>query len=197
LSRPPAALDLLTEQPGPRTHGHGVGPTTRPDAGWVLARPLRQPRPGTTTRPSQASAKGPSPLPMIRRRSSASSSFVLAAARLRALQDTSHTTTRTRQPRGRSRRTVRPARRHHASHRVKFLCPLDTSGPHGCRNPRSGLSQISWRTCRASPNGGQARGARRSAVLLSEHGLAWHLMPPGSQSCAWVGLGVSSLELRW
>ena len=59
--RPPAALDHLTEQPGPRTHGHGAGPITRPDAGWVLARPLRPPRPGTTTRPSQASTKGPFP----------------------------------------------------------------------------------------------------------------------------------------
>src|SRR5258706_4127531 len=28
---------------------------------------------------------------------------------------------------------VRPARRHHASHRAKFSRPLDTSGPHGCR----------------------------------------------------------------
>jgi hypothetical protein len=26
-----------------------------------------------------------------------------------------------------------PAQRHHASHRVKLLCPLDTSSPHGCR----------------------------------------------------------------
>jgi len=66
---------------------YGAGPETRPDAGWVLARPLRQPRPGTTTRPPQKPArKDPSPLPMIPRRPSASSSFVLAAARLRALQ---------------------------------------------------------------------------------------------------------------
>src|ERR1022692_3761126 len=29
---------------------------------------------------------------------------------------------------------VRPSpERHHASHRVKPLCPLDTDGPHGCR----------------------------------------------------------------
>src|SRR5262249_28678661 len=26
-----------------------------------------------------------------------------------------------------------PARPHHVSHRVKSPCPLDTSGPHGCR----------------------------------------------------------------
>jgi len=30
-----------------------------------------------------------------------------------------------------------PAQRHHASHRVKLLCPLDTSSPHGCRIQRA------------------------------------------------------------
>jgi transposase len=51
MSRPPARLDHLTEQPGPRTHGHGARRT--PDAGaeWVLARPLRQPSPGTSRDP--------------------------------------------------------------------------------------------------------------------------------------------------
>ena len=44
------ALDLLTEQPGPRTHGHGIR-RSPPDAEWVLARPLRPPRPGTHTTP--------------------------------------------------------------------------------------------------------------------------------------------------
>src|ERR1022692_2064588 len=33
---------------------------------------------------------------------------------------------------------VRPSpERHHASHRVKPLCPLDTDGPHGCRGARA------------------------------------------------------------
>ena len=92
---PPAELDHLTEQPGPRTHGHGAPPTRRRDAEWVLARPLRPPHPGTPTRPSKPARKDLSSLSMIWRRSSASSSFVLAAARLRALQqDPSHTATR-------------------------------------------------------------------------------------------------------
>jgi transposase len=94
MSRPPAALDHLTEQPGPRTHGHGALPAHRRGAGWVLARPLRQPHRGQHD-PSPPARKEPSPLPMISRRSSASSSFVLAAARLRALQqDPSHAATR-------------------------------------------------------------------------------------------------------
>src|SRR5258708_1035336 len=46
--------------PGPRTHGHGVRPTTRPDAGWVLARPLRPPTPGTARdSPQKPATKGP------------------------------------------------------------------------------------------------------------------------------------------
>ena len=51
---------------------------------------------------------------MIFRRLPASSSFVLAAARLRALQlDSARTTARPGQLRGRSNRTVSPARRQH------------------------------------------------------------------------------------
>ena len=42
--------------------------------------------PGNTHAPPQASTKGTFLAPMIRRRSAASSSFVLAATRLRALQ---------------------------------------------------------------------------------------------------------------
>jgi len=84
----------MNEQPGP---GHMVmAPRhSRGDAGWVLARPLRQPRPGTTTTPQQSQhERNLPPLPMIRRRLTASSSFVLAAARLRALQlDPSRTAT--------------------------------------------------------------------------------------------------------
>ncbi len=55
-------------------------------AGWVLARPLRQPRTGNTHDPDKPTADGSFPAPGISRRMPASSSFVLAAARLRALQ---------------------------------------------------------------------------------------------------------------
>src|SRR6185437_16907615 len=56
-------------------------------AGWVLVRPLRQPRTGNQhTTPDNPTATGPSSLLRISRRLPASSSFVLAAARLRALQ---------------------------------------------------------------------------------------------------------------
>src|SRR4029077_7311754 len=70
----------------------------------------------------------------IPRRWPASSSFVLAAARLRALQLDPW-------PRGEktpgsceegSRRTVSPSPAAH-SHRVRFVRPLDNGGPHGCR----------------------------------------------------------------
>ena len=69
--------------------------------------------PGTSTRPLiSQTATGPFLAPsMISRRLPASSSFVLAAARLRALQlDPCRPTRRPGQLRGRSRRTVRPAR---------------------------------------------------------------------------------------
>src|SRR6266516_6014318 len=72
-------------------------PACRRGAGWVLARPLRQPPPGTSTTPHKPARKGPSPPSRIVRHSSASSSFVLTATRLRALQlDSSHTAARTR-----------------------------------------------------------------------------------------------------
>ena len=127
-------------QPGPRTHGHGASPHAGPDAEWVLAIRLRPPRRETTTTPHKPARRAPS-LSMIVRRSSASSSFVLAATRLRALQlgPLPHGDV-TGQLRGRSRRTVRPARRHHASHRVRSAMPLDTNGPYGCRE--QGLSAV-------------------------------------------------------
>jgi Transposase IS116/IS110/IS902 family len=46
MSRHQAALDHMTEQPGPRTHGHGTRLPYRRAAGWVLVRPLRPPRTG-------------------------------------------------------------------------------------------------------------------------------------------------------
>jgi len=52
MSRPPAALDHLTEQPGPRTHGHGSRPHAG-GAGWVLARPLRHPGRGMHNDPQR------------------------------------------------------------------------------------------------------------------------------------------------
>ena len=60
MSRPPAGLDHLTEQPGPRTHGHGAPPC---NAGAVPNGCLRdhsaRRTPGTSTGPSQLSTKGP------------------------------------------------------------------------------------------------------------------------------------------
>jgi hypothetical protein len=73
-------------------------------------RPLRQPAPGTRTRPQTATPQyDPSSPSRISRRLPASSSFVLAAARLRALQlDPGHAAGRPGQLRGRSRRIARP-----------------------------------------------------------------------------------------
>ena len=74
---------------------------------------------------------------MIFRRLPASSSFVLAAARLRALQpDPGRATRRPGHLRGRSRRTVSPARTAGRSHRARSVRPLDSGGPYGCRMVR-------------------------------------------------------------
>ena len=75
------------------------------------------------------------PRPMIVRRSSASSSFVLAATRAAGAGPLPRGGVNRGQLRESSRRTVRaPSRRHHSSHRVKDPCPLDSGDPHGCRN---------------------------------------------------------------
>ena len=69
--------------------------------------------------------------PIINAREGSDGGHIGAAARLRALQlDPLPHGDVTRQLRGRSRRTVRPARRHHASHRARSAMPLDTSGRH-------------------------------------------------------------------
>ena len=83
----------------------------RRGAGWVLVRPLRPPAPGTSTRPLTIQPRPvPSSPSMIFRRSPASSSFVLAAARLRALQlDPWPRGSRTRQLRGRIQKNSQPS----------------------------------------------------------------------------------------
>ena len=91
--------------------------------------------PGTRTRPRISQPQtNPSPHSMIFRRLPASSSFVLAAARLRALQ---------RDPGPRGEKTRAAARKDPEeqsaqpdgarSHRARSVCPLDTGGPYGCR----------------------------------------------------------------
>ena len=102
----------------------------------MLVRSLRPPRTGNQhTTPDNPTATGPSSLLRISRRLPASSSFVLAAARLRALQLDPW-------PRGEktpgsceegSRRTVSPSPGGAHSHRVRFVRPLDNGGPYGCR----------------------------------------------------------------
>src|SRR5947199_10284552 len=87
------------------------------------------------TTPDNPTATGPpSSLLRIFRRLPASSSFVLAAARLRALQLDSW-------PRGgKDRAAARKDPEEQSaqpggarSHRVRFVCPLDSGGPYGCR----------------------------------------------------------------
>ena len=81
-------------------------------AGWVLARPLRPPRTGNQhTRPRiSQTANEPSPLSRIFRRLPASSSFVLAAARLRALQlDSCPRGEKDQQLRGRIQKNSQPS----------------------------------------------------------------------------------------
>jgi hypothetical protein len=49
MSRPAAALDHLTEQPGPRTHGHGVRPATQAGRRMGACETTPPATPGTTT----------------------------------------------------------------------------------------------------------------------------------------------------
>src|SRR5262249_16546312 len=84
-----AALDDLTEQPGPRITRSWRPPPGRCRMGARETTPTTTSHPGHTAKPPSPSANpagGSSSLPMIGRRLPASSSFVLAATRLRALQ---------------------------------------------------------------------------------------------------------------
>ena len=87
------ALDLLTEQPGPRTHGHGIRQIREMPDGCLPDHSASHA--GDKHDPLINQHEGPpSPPSTTVRRSSASSSFVLPAARLRALQlDPSRTAT--------------------------------------------------------------------------------------------------------
>ena len=131
-------------------------------AGWVLARPLRQPRRGQHHNPQRPSTKGPSPLLMIRRRSPASSSFVLAAARLRALQldpwppgEKTRAATR-KDP---EEQSAQPGGAR--SHRARFVCLLDTGGPYGCRDE---VRRITVCLERSRCKDGNVRAARQGIV---------------------------------
>src|SRR5439155_4070417 len=76
----------------------------------------------------------PSSLLRISRRLPASSSFVLAAVRLRALQrDSWPRGGKDRQLRGRIQKNSQPSPGGARSHRVRFVRPLDNGGPYGCR----------------------------------------------------------------
>ncbi len=123
----------MTERPGPRTHGHGASLQVRPDAEWVLARPLRQPRRGQPRPLKKPARKDPSSLSMIVRRSPASSSFVPAATRLRRSSLTPPA--RRREP-GSCEEDPKNSQASPATprkSRVNPPCPLDTNGPYGCR----------------------------------------------------------------
>ena len=116
-----------------------VPPATPRDAEWVLARPLRQPDArGTPATLHHSANANPSSPPMICRRSPASSSFVLAAARLRALQQDPlpHGDVNRAAARRLPNNSQAQPGHNDARHRVKPLRPLDNNGPHGCRRQR-------------------------------------------------------------
>ena len=103
-------------------------------------RPLRQPRTRGTSQRSSAPAnpEGSSSLPMIGRRLPASSSFVLAAARLRALQlDPGPRDGTNRRRQGKATTTVTLTRPPKLGHRARPPRPLDSNGPHGCDDARN------------------------------------------------------------
>ena len=122
-----------------------MAPASWRGAGWVLAETTppatRRGRRTTFIKPDR---KGLFPLPMIRRRSSASSSFVLAATRLRALSSLTPPhggVTRAAARKIPEKQSGPQPGRHHSSHRAKTPCPLDAGGPHGCRELR-GLGDL-------------------------------------------------------
>ena len=103
-------------------------------------RPLRQPRTRGTSQRSSAPAnpEGSSSLPMIGRRLPASSSFVLAAARLRALQlDPGPRDGTNRRRQGKATTTVTLTRPPKLGHRARPPRSLDSNGPHGCDDARN------------------------------------------------------------
>jgi hypothetical protein len=119
-------------------------------------RPLRQPAHPRGNHPADPSTtsqipEGSSSLPIIGRRLPASSSFVLAATRLRALQldpgPRDGTTGRDEE----SHNNTHPPARRPQSHRSpgQTTAPLDSKDPHGCVNARSdALLGTSWaRSC--------------------------------------------------
>src|SRR4029077_20788978 len=86
----------------------------------------------TRTRISQTANDPPRPS-MISRRLPASSSFVLAAARLRALQLDPFRTAADRAAARKDPEEQSAQPGGARSHRARFVRPLDTSGPYGCR----------------------------------------------------------------
>jgi hypothetical protein len=125
---------------------------SRPGAGCRMGAcettPPASTSPGEITQPTLPRhpqiPEGSSSLPIIGRRLPASSSFVLAATRLRALQlDPGLRDGTNRQRRGKATTTVTPARRPN-SHRPpgQTTAPLDSKGPHGCGNVGAAPARI-------------------------------------------------------
>jgi hypothetical protein len=105
---------------------------------------------------------------MIGRRLPASSSFVLAAQRLRALQlDPTCPAARQDSRRGKAHNNsqLKPSDKH-ASHRARFLRPLHKGGPHGCCTLGPAVRIMSV-TC-------GAKGTRTPDPLLAKPGQSVH-----------------------
>ena len=135
MSRPPAGLDHLTEQPGPRTHGHGARLLTGAAPDGCLRDHSACHTPGTAHDPSQArtgkdSSSPHDRLPLV--------GVQLVRPRRYAGCGRWTPPARRRKPGAAARKIPKnsqgPSRRHHSSHRVKDPCPLDSGDPHGCRN---------------------------------------------------------------
>ena len=115
-------------------------------AGWVLARPLRQPHAGDSTRPfTKPDRKGSflapdDPPPLVGVQLVRPRRYAAAGAPAGPLPHGGVTPGSCEED---PEEQSGPARRHHASHRAKTPCPLDASGPHGCR-PRRGSRR--WRS---------------------------------------------------
>jgi hypothetical protein len=139
VSRPPAALDHLTEQPGP---GHTVmaARQPRPAAEWVLVRPLRQPHnarepsdPTTDAESTRSSSTRHDQPPFVGVQLIRPARSFLAGCgrpnwtpptRLRDWPATRNDPT--------TQTTAHPQRHPHGR-RASLVHPLDTGGPHGCR----------------------------------------------------------------
>ena len=194
MSRPAAELDHLTEQPGPRTHGHGARQLRRARRMGACETTPPHHTPGTLTGPSQpqrertllASHDRPPfvGVQLVRPRRCAA-----AGAPAGPLPHDDATPAAARKIQKNSQPGCNRGHRARPSH------PLDTNGPHGCRQV-SFEPKCSWRKT-PEPTTRRARTSSRSSVESNGAGKCtafpdhFHL---AARQGAWRGMRVRARQ---